>query len=105
MSGPIPAGSPSVRASGRTIATLLALDHRLLSQLAKKLFGFDLEFLGEELLAGLSLLRRIFLGLLAFAQREQLDSLRGDLGRGQVADFRLVENVAQHRRKIRRALD
>src|ERR1700722_9111506 len=99
MSGPIPAGSPSVRASGRTITRLLALDHRLIAQFAKELLGLGLEFLTEQLFAGLPLLRRILLRLLAFAQREQLDALRGHLGRGQVADLGLVENVAQHPRE------
>src|SRR5580700_7158838 len=105
MSGPIPAGSPSVRASGRTITRLLMLDHRLLAQLAKKLLRLGLEFLTEYLLAGLPLLRGILLRLLALAQRKQLDALRGHLGRGQVADFGLVENIAQHGRQVRRALD
>src|ERR1700674_534256 len=105
MSGPIPAGSPSVKASGRTIKTLLAFDHRLLAQLLKEALGSELEFFVEDLVARLALLGSFLGRFLLFAQREQLDPLRRYFRSGQMTDLGLVEDLAQGRQQIGRALD
>src|SRR5262245_50671422 len=100
MSGPIPAGSPSVRARGRAIKPLLAFDHSLFAQLLKIALGFELELLGENLVAGRALLGSVLGGLLSLAQREQLDPLLRCLRSGQVSDLGLIQDLAQRRQQI-----
>src|SRR6202042_2418104 len=95
ISGPIPAGSPSVRARGRVIKTLLAFDHRLFAQLLKKALGFGLELLVENLVARLTLLGSVLGRFLLLAQGEQFDPLLRHFRSGQVSDLGLVEDLAQ----------
>src|ERR1700730_13509172 len=101
-SGPIPAGSPSVSATGRGI--LLAFDHRLAAQFLEIALGPGLGLLAPKLLAGLPRFGRLLLGFLLLAQREQLNALRRRLRSGKVPYLGLVENIAQRRRQLGRVL-
>src|ERR1700739_3445954 len=100
-SGPIPAGSPSVNASGCTIlfrsacCGLLVFDHRLAPQPLQITLGLDAEFLLENLVANLLLAGRVVLGLALAADREHLHALGGRFRRRQVADLGAVEDGAQ----------
>src|SRR5471030_1952719 len=100
MSSPMPAGSPSVSASGRGIG-LFVLDIGLVTQFLEKLLGIDLELLGYMFVANLAP-GRCVVGIRFFlrAQRVELDCLHGAFGRGQLANFRFLQNLAQLRRKV-----
>ena len=76
MSGPMPAGSPSVSAKDRDIAGLSVLDHRLAAQFLDVALGVTFELLLHQLLAHLALGGRVVgVGLLLAAQRIDLDAL------------------------------
>src|SRR5436190_11495492 len=97
MSGPIPAGSPRVSASGRDMASALPVfDHSLIAQFLEVPLGGNFEGLIEHLVANL-FFRRPALGLPLAAQRIDFDALRRDLRRGQPANLGLRQYVAQLR--------
>ena len=86
MSGPIPAGSPSVSASGRVIAYLV-LDQRLAAQLLEELLRQRLISLVEHFVARPCAWRAYRRrGRRLAAHGEHLDPLRRDVGRRQAAD-------------------
>src|SRR6266545_3120442 len=97
MSGPIPAGSPRVSASGRGIGrVLLVFNHRAAAYFLQILLGSLLEALGEHAFADLALAGCVVGGgLLLGADRKQFDSELGDLGRGQSADLDALEHLAE----------
>src|SRR6516165_10151678 len=101
MSGPIPAGSPSVSARGDRMRVLLAValrifDQGLAAQLLQVSLRLLLEFLIEQGFARLLLVERVIgLGGVLAADREHLDAEFGDLRGGQLADRNAVETLAQ----------
>src|SRR5215510_12016097 len=104
----------AARAHGRNVksATLACLfvlfvfDHRALTDLLQILLRFLLVALGRDALAGLALARRVFRRrFLLGADREHLDAVFGDLGRGQPADFDAVQHLAQLGRNVGGAAD
>src|SRR3981189_2460109 len=105
MSGPIPAGSPSVSAKGGGISlALLVLEHRAATYLLQVLLGSLLVALGHETLLGLALARGVVgRRLLLGANRKHLDAELGDFRRRQAPDFDTLENFAQLSRNVGRA--
>src|SRR2546421_9772302 len=94
MSGPMPAGSPSVSASGRVI-WLFVLDECLAAQFLQELLRERLIALVEHFVAHLPPCRRIRAGRRRLAaHREHLDTLRRDIGRREAANGRIAEQVA-----------
>src|SRR5262245_56973808 len=78
------------------------LDHGAASQLFQVALGLGLEPLVAQLLAHLALLWRLAADLLLGADCERLDALQRDIRRGEVADRRLVEDVALLRGNVER---
>src|SRR6185437_13078941 len=76
------------------------LDHRLLANLFEVLLRFDLEPLGEDLLARLLLGRSVGAALALVAQREHLQSLVRRLGRRQVSELHRTEQLTELLRKV-----
>ncbi len=99
VSGPMPAGSPSVRTSGAVIG-----DRRLGRSCGSPPSASSIPpgTGWRQLVADLALLRAFTLHRRLFAHRENLDPGLGDFGRRQPAHIGLVENGAQLRRHIRR---
>src|SRR5579871_357415 len=110
-SGPIPAGSPSVNASGCTMffqtarSRLLVFDHRIAPQLLQIALGSGAEFLFENLVANLLLARRVVLGLPLAAHGEHLHAFSCRFGRRQMADLGAVQNGARLVRQLAGELD
>src|SRR5471032_1367408 len=106
MSGPMPAGSPSVSASGSAMA-LPDLDQRLAAQfleilLRDRLVAFLVDRIARFALGGAF----AALGFNLAADGEQLDALKGDIRRRELADRRIVEDLALLLGKLSgRALD
>src|SRR5579859_2500601 len=92
-SGPIPAGSPSVNASGCTMffqsarSRLFVFDHRLAPQLLQIALGGGAEFLFEKLVANLLLAGRVVLGLPLAAHGEHLHAFGRRFRRRQMPDL------------------
>ena len=114
MSGPIPAGSPSVSAKARgRMSRIGRIGGYLTSIIAPRRSSWRKRFdCASNFSANSSSrtwrLRGAFRSVVSLraAQREDLDALRRDLRRRQAADRRIVENLAQRRRQIGRgALD
>src|SRR5262245_1973046 len=95
MSGPMPAGSPGVRARMGAIRLFAAFDHGALAQLAQILLRFLFEAFGLQILARLLAARRIGLALVLGAHCKHLNAKPRDLGRGQLADWHAVEDLAE----------
>src|SRR5882672_605003 len=101
MSGPIPAGSPSVSARGSAISIptyipdLFALDERLATQPLQICLRCLLEALGGEGLARLLLDRCVSFGILLGADRPHLHTMSGHFRRRQLADRHGVEHLLQ----------
>src|SRR5215216_4618271 len=99
MSGPIPAGSPSVSARG-CIRTSTVFDHRSGTQLLQIALALVSEALLQYFLANLALARQ-FAGRCSFlAEREQLDALLGRFRRRKPAFQRIVQDLAHLRGQI-----
>src|SRR6516165_10213549 len=122
MSGPIPAGSPSVSASGLTVTfrrssieafTLYGLrsigtgvfDHGRFADFLQVGIGCGRVFFGIHLLADFPLLWRIDGRGLPRAKRHHLDTLLGHLWGRQVTDRGIIEHLPQIRRQIGGGLD
>src|SRR6266545_5712971 len=107
MSGPIPAGSPRVSASGRGIGRALPVfDHRAAPYFLQILLRLLLELFGEHAVADLTLAGRVFgCRLLLGADGKHFDSELGDLWCRQPADLDALEHLAKLERKVGRAAD
>ena len=105
MSGPMPAGSPSVSASGsRHRRGLFVFDHGLLAQFLADTSCDSASNVSLNISSRTSFLAGAFVGLAACRTPQRLDALLRGLRRGQLADLGLVQHVAQCRRQIGRAL-
>src|SRR5882672_3087598 len=101
MSGPIPAGSPSVSARGSAISIptyipdLFALDERLATQPLQIRLRCLLETLVSEGLARLLLDWCVSFGILLGADRPHLHTMSGHFRCRQLADRHGVEHLLQ----------
>src|SRR5437016_6944356 len=100
ISGPIPAGSPKVSASG--FAMSATFDHRGSADFLQVRFRLRLIFLDKHLVADFFLLRRVDGGWLSRAQRHHFHALLGHLGRSEMPDRSLVEQFAKNLRYVGR---
>src|SRR5262245_29588505 len=102
MSGPMPAGSPSVSARTCAIRLLAGFDHGGLTQLAQVLLRFLVEAVSPEFLERFPALRRIDLGRDFGAHRERFNTVPGDLGGSQLAERHAVQDLAEVLRQVGR---
>src|SRR5262249_55450426 len=96
MSGPMPAGSPSVSARGIELPgrEFSGLDQSFATQPLQIRLRLLFEALGVQRVAGLTLAGRIGPRVLLAADRDHFHAMPGDFRRGQLADRDPVENLA-----------
>src|SRR2546421_8073019 len=102
MSGPIPAGSPSVTASGcAPIGSSTNFDHGAAAKLLEEAFGLGIILLGDHLIANLAPGRRIVAARRGLAAHgECLDPGQGDLRRRELPKRRAVKHLTLRRGEI-----
>src|SRR5262245_32442474 len=108
MSGPMPAGSPNVNASGcmarwPSLRLRLAIfDQGLSAKLLEPLLALGFKPFVLQLVADLPFHRRVGRVDRTLADGKHLDALLREFGRRELSDSDLVEDVAQLRREIGR---